>query len=130
MKDRYESYIDTATLLPVKFVRNVEEGGHKIYNNVNFHQGSGTVVTTNGVFKINNCMQDVVSAMYYVRNINYNKYNPGDKIPFDMFLGDEVYHLYLRFFNKETVKTQYGKFRAIKIKPLLYLSSSVQAGRY
>ncbi|MEI2747804.1 MAG: DUF3108 domain-containing protein [Ferruginibacter sp.] len=40
VRDRYESYIDTATLLPYKFIRNVDEGGHKIYNNVTFNQSA------------------------------------------------------------------------------------------
>ena len=128
VRDRYESYIDTSTLLPIKFVRNVEEGGHKIYNNVTFNQGTGTAVSTNGVFKTRKCIQDVVSAMYYARNINFNKYKPGDKIPFDMFLDDEVYHLYLRYLGKETVKTQYGKFRAIKFKPLLIKGTIFEGG--
>ncbi len=29
VRDRYETYIDTATMLPVKFIRNVDEGGTK-----------------------------------------------------------------------------------------------------
>ena len=65
------------------------------------------------------CVQDVVSAVYYARNIDFNKYKPGDKIPFDMFLDDEVYHLYIRYMGKEVVKTRYGKFNAIRIRPLL-----------
>jgi hypothetical protein len=64
-------------------------------------------------------MQDVVSAVYYARNIDFSKYKPGDKIPFDMFLDDEIFHLYIRYMGKEKVKTRYGKFHAIKIKPLL-----------
>ena len=32
VRDRYETYIDTATMLPLKFIRNVSEGGYKIYN--------------------------------------------------------------------------------------------------
>jgi Protein of unknown function (DUF3108) len=128
VNDRYESYIDTATMLPVKFVRNVDEGGHKIYNNVTFNQGSGTAVSTNGVFKVAGCIQDVVSAMYYARNLDYDKYKTGDKIPFDMFLDDEVYHLHLRFMGRQTVKTQYGKFKAIKIKPLLIKGTMFEGG--
>jgi len=46
VRDRYETYIDTATMLPIKFIRNVDEGGHKIYNNVTFNQGTGTAVST------------------------------------------------------------------------------------
>ena len=29
VRDRYESYVDTTTLLPYRFVRNVNEGGYK-----------------------------------------------------------------------------------------------------
>jgi hypothetical protein len=128
VRDRYESYVDTATMLPMKFLRNVDEGGHKIYNNVTFNQKTNTAVSTNGVFKITDCMQDVVSAMYYARNINFDKYKPNDKIPFDMFLDDEIYHLYIRYMGRETIKTKYGKFRAIKFKPLLVKGTMFEGG--
>lgn len=128
VRDRYESYVDTATMLPMKFLRNVDEGGHKIYNNVTFNQNSNTAVSTNGVFKITDCMQDVVSAMYYARNINFDKYRPNDKIPFDMFLDDEIYHLYIRYMGRETIKTKYGKFKAIKFKPLLVKGTMFEGG--
>lgn len=128
VRDKYESFIDTATLLPYKFLRNVDEGGHKIYNNVTFNQNANTAVSTNGVFKITDCIQDVVSAVYYARNINFNKYKPGDKIPFDMYLDDEIYHLYIRYMGKEKIKTKYGKFRAIKVKPLLIKGNVFKGG--
>ena len=128
VRDRYESYVDTATMSPIKFIRNVEEGKIKIYNNVTFNQVSNTAVSTKGVFKISDCMQDVVSAMYYARNINWNKYKPGDKIPFDMFLDDEVFHLYIRYMGKEKIKTQYGRFNAIKFKPLLVKGTMFEGG--
>jgi hypothetical protein len=128
VRDRYETYIDTANMLPMKFIRNVDEGGYKIYNNVTFNQSTGTAVSTKGVFKTPNCIQDVISAIYYARNINFDSYKPGDKIPFDMFLDDEVYHLYIRYLGKETVKTRYGKFKAIKFKPLLIKGTMFQGG--
>ena len=128
VRDRYETYIDTSTMLPIKFIRDVNEGGHKIYNNVTFNHSAGTAVTTNGVYKIPGCIQDVVSAMYYARNINFDKYKVNDKIPFDMFMDDEVNHLYLRYMGKETVKTRYGKFYSIKLKPLLIKGSVFEGG--
>jgi hypothetical protein len=128
VRDRYESYIDTSNLLPYKFVRNVDEGGYKKYNNVTFNQGTKTAVSTNGVFKVNDCIQDVVSAVYYARNINFDKYKVDDKIPFDMFLDDEVFHLYIRYMGKEKVKTRYGRFNAIKIKPLLIKGTIFEGG--
>jgi hypothetical protein len=128
VRDKYESYIDTATMLPVKFIRNVDEDGYKIYNNVTFNHKAGTAITTNGVFKISSCIQDVISSTYYARNIDFSKFRKGDKIPFDMFLDDEIYHLYLKYEGKENIKTKYGKFRAIKFKPLLIKGSIFEGG--
>ncbi len=128
VRDRYETFMDTSNLLPMKFVRNIDEGGYKKYNNVTFNQSAGTAVSTNGVFKVPNCIQDVVSCFYYARNINFNKYKPDDKIPFDMFLDDEIYHMYIRYVGKEKIKTKYGKFNAIKIKPLLLKGSIFEGG--
>lgn len=128
VRDRYESYIDTTTMLPVKFIRNVSEGNTKIYNNVTFNHNAGTAISTHGLFNVTSCIQDVISSVYYMRNIDFSKYKPGDKIPFDMFLDDEIYHLYLRYIGKEKVKTQYGKFRAIKLKPLLIKGHVFEGG--
>lgn len=128
VRDRYESYIDTATMLPLKFIRDVNEGGHKKYNNVTFNHSANTAVSTTGVYKITDCIQDVVSAMYYARNINFGKYKVNDKIPFDMFLDDEINHLYLRYVGKEEIKTRYGKFRAIKVRPLLVKGTMFEGG--
>ncbi len=128
VRDRYESYVDTTNLLPYKFVRNIDEGGYKKYNNVTFNHNANTAVTTNGVFKVTDCIQDVVSMVYYCRNINFDKYKVNDKIMFDMFLDDEVFHMYIRYMGKEKVKTRYGKFNAIKIKPLLIKGTIFEGG--
>lgn len=128
VRDRYETYIDTASLQPYKFIRNVEEGGYKKYENVSFNRTANTAVTTKGVFKVPECVQDVVSSIYYARNIDFSKYKPGDKIPFSLFLDDEVYNIYIRYMGKETIKTKYGKFRAIKFKPYLIKGSVFEGG--
>jgi hypothetical protein len=128
VRDKYESYIDTANLQPLKFIRNVDEGGHKIYENVTFNQQTNSAITTKGVYKVPNCVQDVLSAIYYARNIDFEKYAIGDKIPFTMFLDNEVYNLYIKYLGKETVKTRYGKFNAIKFKPLLVKGTIFDGG--
>lgn len=128
VRDRYESFFDTATLQPYKFIRKVEEGGHKRYENVTFNQETNTAVSTSGSYKVPNCIQDVISAVYYARNINFDSYKVGDRIPFDMFLTGEVYHLYIRYLGKEIVKTRSGKFRSIKFKPLLVKGTIFEGG--
>lgn len=128
VRDRYETYIDTATLLPQKFIRAIDEGGYKKNQNVTFNQATHTAITDKGVFKVPSCVQDVVSSIFYARNIDYNKYKKDDKIPFNMFLDDEVFNLYIRYMGKETIKTKYGKFRAVKIKPLLVKGTIFEGG--
>ncbi len=128
VRDKYETYIDTATLQPLKFVRNVYEGGYKKYENVIFNKATNTAITNAGVYKVPACVQDVISSIYYARNIDFSKYKEGDKIPFSLFLDKEIYSMYVRYLGKETIKTKYGKFRAIKFKPLLLKGSIFEGG--
>lgn len=128
VNDKYETFLDEETLAPQRFIRNVNEGGFKIYNYVNFNHKAGKAVSTNGVFDVPKCTQDVLSAIYFARNIDYSKYKPGDKIPFKMFLDDQLYELYIRYAGKEVIETKYGKFNAIKITPLLIEGTIFKGG--
>jgi hypothetical protein len=128
VRDKYETYIDTTTMQALKFVRNVNEGGFKKYQNVTFNKTANTAVTNDGVFKVPPCVQDVVSSVFYARNIDFAKLNPEDKIAFSMFLDNEVYNMYIRYLGKETIKTQYGKFNTIKFKPLLIKGTIFEGG--
>jgi hypothetical protein len=128
VRDKYESYIDTGSLQPYKFVRNVYEGGHKTYENVTFNKATNTALTDQGVFKVPECVQDVMSSMYYARNVDFTNLKPDDKIPFSMFLDNQVYNLYIRYLGRETIRTKYGKFRTIKFKPLLIKGTIFEGG--
>ena len=128
VRDRYESIFDTATLRPYKFIRNISEGGYTKYENVTFNQNTNTAITNNGVFKVPECVQDVISSVYYARNVNFEKFKPGDKVPFDMFIDNEVYNMYIRYLGKETIKTRYGKFKTYKFKPLLVKGTMFEGG--
>ena len=37
VRDQYETFVDTVTMQPLKFIRNVQEGGYKKYENVTFN---------------------------------------------------------------------------------------------
>jgi ribosomal protein L31E len=128
VRDRYESYFKSADLQPVKFVRQINEGKYKKHEEVTFNQQTNTAITKNGVYKVPENVQDVISVMYYARNINYDQYKSGDKIPFSMFIDDKVYNMYIHYIGKETIKTKYGKFNAIKLKPLLLKGSIFDGG--
>jgi hypothetical protein len=128
VRDKYESYIDTATMQPLKFIRNVDEGGYKIYENITFNKTVNTAITTKGVYKVPGCVQDVISSIYYARNIEFNNMKPGEKIPFTLFLDNQLYDIYIRYLGKEVVSTKYGKFKAIKFRPLLIKGTIFEGG--
>src|SRR3954469_22032455 len=128
VRDRYESYFSATDLQPVKFVRNINEGKYKKHEEVTFNHKTNTAITNKGVYKVPENVQDVISIMYYARNINYDQYKSSDKIPFSMFLDDKVYDMYIHYIGKETIKTKYGKFNAIKLKPLLLKGSMFDGG--
>lgn len=128
VRDKYETFLDAETLLPQKFIRNVDEGGYKFTNNVTFDQSRKKAYSNKKTFDVPQCVQDVLSTIYYARNIDYNKYKPGAKIPFSMFLDDAVYNLYIRYIGKQKIKTKYGTFNAIKITPLLIKGTIFKGG--
>jgi hypothetical protein len=128
VRDRYETFLDTMSLKPLKFVRAVDEGGYLTNENVTFNHEAGTATSTNGVFKVPTCVQDVMSAIYFARNINYNKLKIDDRIPFSMFIDDQVNNLFIRYAGKEEIKTRFGRYNAIKIKPLLLKGNVFDGG--
>lgn len=128
VRDRYESYFNKTNMQPVKFVRSINEGKYKKHEEITFNRKTNTAVTNSGVYKVPENVQDVISIMYYARNLNYDQYKSGDKIPFSMFLDDKVYNMYIHYIGKETIKTKYGKFNAIKLKPLLLKGNVFEGG--
>ena len=128
VRDRYESYIDTATLQPLRFIRDVNEGGYKINQRYDFNKTTNIASTSKGDYKVPACVQDVLSAIYYSRNIDFSKAKIDDKIPFSLFLDYEVFNMYIRYLGKETIKTRYGTFSTIKFKPLLVKGTIFEGG--
>ncbi len=128
VRDRYESFIDTASMKPLQFSRDVSEGSTKKKETVKFYHAAGTALSGKTTIKIPYCVQDVQSMVYNARNIDFSKYKKNDRIPFNLFLENEVHALYLRYLGKETVKTRYGTFKAIKFRPLLVAGTIFNGG--
>jgi hypothetical protein len=119
VRDRYETYFNALDLKPVKFRKHVSEGKYNKHEEVTFNHQTNTVITNKGVYGVPENVQDVISIMYYTRDINYAKYKAGGKIPVSMFVSNKVYRMYIQYVGRETIKTKYGKFNTIKLRPLL-----------
>ena len=119
VRDHYESYIDTQALLPWLFIRKIEEGSYSLEQNVSFNHFKQTATSTKKTIKTPNHVQDIISAFYYARNIDFNSASVGDTFVINTYLDDETFPLVIKYTGKETLKTKLGKIRCIVFKPYL-----------
>ncbi len=119
VRDRYESWINPATLLPYRFKRNVNEGKTQINSEVKFNHRNKLAKSTFGTFRIPTCTQDVISALYWARTVDFASMNKGDKKYFKLFLDDELHEINIQYLGKEVIQTEYGKIRTLKLTPQL-----------
>lgn len=128
--DNYESYIDKSSGFPLKFVRDIDEGGHtkNLYIEFNQQDNNATVHDKKhgniNTYSTKGKVQDMLSVLYYLRNqIDPDKIEKGDEYLIDLFFDDKNYKFKTVFLKKEILKTKFGKIRALKFRPF------VQAGR-
>lgn len=129
VRDKYESYNDTLNLHPYKYIRNSNDGGDWVYNDVTFdfvnNRAIGYIRTKKKpVFKIdtlsiNQLTFDPISMIYYSRSIDFGKFKLKDEIPISILLDNEVHARKIVYMGKETIKTDLGTFKCIKFKPTL-----------
>jgi len=129
VRDRYESYIDEETLLPHFFIRRVDEGGFIINQDYIFNQKANTVkAKRTGTAKDKDVdksydvppqVQDILSAFYYARSLDFSRYKIGDLISLNTFFDEEVFPLQMKIIGRETVKTRAGRIRCIKVRPII-----------
>lgn len=128
--DTYETYISKKTRLPIRFKRKINEGGYKKNKVIDFDQKNNKAVVhnkiknTTEVFTTKDRVQDMLSALYYLRNeIEGRNFKVGDTIVINMFFDNENYKFVSKFLGHETVKSKFGKIACLKFRPF------VQAGR-
>lgn len=124
VRDRYESYIDKQGAFPWIFVRRVNEGGYKINQDYKFYQHQKKVDNgKNKVFDTPNYVQDMLSAFYYARTLDFQQAKPGDIFEIPAFVDDEIWPLRIKYLGKEEISVRTGKYKCLKFVPV------VQKGR-
>ncbi|WP_100613495.1 DUF3108 domain-containing protein [Confluentibacter citreus] len=128
--DRYESYFDKKTIVPYKFIRNIDEGGYTKDIEIDFDQVNNKAYNNDKknkvktVFDTKPNIQDMVSTFYYLRNrIDVQNIKIGEEFKVDMFFDEEIYGFKLKYLGEETIQTDFGKIKTLKFRP------SVMAGR-
>lgn len=131
VRDKYESIVDSKTLLPYYFSRSINEGSFHQNQTLAFNQNSNEVVTNTGEsYKAANCTFDVISAIYAARNLDFQHLQVNEKVYLNFFLDNELFPSYFKYLGREEIRTKFGKFKAIKIAPLLVKGSVFEGGEH
>lgn len=126
--DVYESYFTKGQVKPVLFKRRVDEDGYLIQRDLTFdHKNEKVKVedfikNTTETYTIKD-VQDMISAMYYLRSIDITTIEEGDEVEVKLFFDGESFPFRLRFDDKETINTKFGKVKTWRVQPM------VQKGR-
>ena len=123
VRDRYETYMDEESMVPLKFVRRVNEGGYIINQDQLYDHENNTVNSDGKIMDVPPGIQDMLSSFYAARNFDLSTAQPGDELFLTTFMDDEIFPLRIRYMGKETIKSEKGKIRCLKFHPV------VQQGR-
>lgn len=125
VRDSYKSFIDKQGIFPWRFEQHIRENDYKRDFEANFVQDSMKVYT-----KVNFAddksftasefyFQDLISAFYYARTLDWKTKKEGDVVSFYYFYKDAFQNLDIRFEGREEVDVEAGEFRTLVIKPIL-----------
>ncbi len=139
VRDRYDTYIEKETLLPTVAIRDVKEGGYRLYDKVTFDQQNQKTLSLRGKskdktilreFDVAACMHDVMSIIYYVRNVDYSQFAEGEAFPIKIFMDKEEWPLKVRYHGKDERKKVKGQgyFKTIQITPEVIVGDVFKEG--
>lgn len=138
VRDYYQSYTHKENLSPLFFSRNTYEGGYQVNNRYDFNYKDSTISTKTknthklyreDTLRIEQKTYDVLSAVYLIRNVDFNQYEINDSIPIRVIIDNEIFELYIRYLGKEIIKTHdKRKFNTIKFSALLVEGTIFKGG--
>lgn len=123
VEDYYTSYINKNTLLPAYFKKRIREGKYTADRDVRFNHAEkfanyiDNEKKTEKKVEIPGNIHDLLSSLYYLRNINFDTVEVDDRYKLNFFLDGEVFSTELRFTGYETIETELGEIDCMKFKP-------------
>ncbi|MBP5611239.1 MAG: DUF3108 domain-containing protein [Bacteroidales bacterium] len=118
--DIYESWFDSTTIVPVKAIRNIQEGRYRYYDQISYHPGQPYVSSEkHGQVTVPEKVLDMACVLYYARMVSFDKLQKDDMINIDTYFGGDYFPFQLIYRGKEVVKTSMGTFSCLRIGPVV-----------
>ncbi len=140
VRDVYESWVDAETIVPLRFNRDVNEGGYTKENEYSFCWDSNEVearIRRRGgenkfyTIPVQPGTVDVVTAIYISRNLDFSEANPLDSYPVNVILDREIFSVKYTYLAKEVKKVKgLGEFNTLKFRVELIAGDVFKEGQY
>jgi hypothetical protein len=129
VRDRFETLIDTTTLLPYKFIRRTREGEYVFDDDVFFDHEKGVAVSRRATKPISPDAHDIISAVYFMRTLNVEDFGEDSLYYLNFYLDDSLYHSVVRFDGHVILETDLGYLPCLRITPMV-VTGEVFSRRY
>jgi hypothetical protein len=129
VNDEYNSWVDKNTLLPNYSERSVNEGDYQIFEKISFNQSDRKMTVwrakrkgeaeTKSEHTVQDCVHDVLSSLYNLRNYDFANQQAGYSVPIRIFMDKEEFPLKMKYMGKEDKKKVHGmgKYATMKFQP-------------
>lgn len=118
VRNDYETYMDEEFLVPLKYTKKVEEGKYRDSDFALFDRDGNKISAKKAsIDNVPNQVQDLLSVYYWTRVWDVKNAKVGDTYPTVFYMDGKVYNYAIKYLGKDVVKTDAGKFNAIKIRP-------------
>ncbi|MBI2620272.1 MAG: DUF3108 domain-containing protein [Ignavibacteriales bacterium] len=119
VEDRYETIFDVEGLFPWRFVQKIREGKYRSDFEAEFDQINNVARAEEKEYPIAPYTQDIVSAFYFARTIDYTGMRPGQRTQLENFYKDTTYPLAIKFLGHQRIEVDAGTFDCIIVEPLI-----------
>jgi hypothetical protein len=128
VRDIYQTYLDTLKVLPIKFIRDINEGGYEKKQVYNFNHSDGLVFWKDTSAIIPSVSQDMLSALFYARTFDKKSLMISKSFSIPIFMDDNNYLLEILYLHNEKVKTNFGEVNCMVFKPKMQEGRVFQDG--
>ncbi|MCP3929650.1 MAG: DUF3108 domain-containing protein, partial [Bacteroidetes bacterium] len=139
VRDKYDTYVSKKSLLPNVSIRDVREGKYRLYDEVVFDHAQNKAISKRGKtsddteekeYQIESCVHDILSIIYFARNVDFRHFQKGDNFPISVFMDKETWPLSVQYKGKNPRKKVKGRgfFKTLQFSPEVIEGGVFQEG--
>ena len=124
VKDHFLSIVDKPSLQPLVYYRNTKEGSHSVNNRITFNSSQHKAFTFvndsdtlpyHDTVHYKNYLRDVLTSVYYVRNIPFEKLEKGSIFNVKTIMDHKIVYIKVDYLGKEEIthknKNKYWSYK-------------------